>query len=261
MFFTNLSKEQLRPLLAKYGSTEQFECDYISLFIQAGSRRVLVDTGMGTAGDFVPITGKLLDNLRSEGIEPDTIDTVIMTHGHPDHIGGNLDCSGRPAFPKARYTMYEAEWNYWISTPSLEELAVDRHFKKGILASARKNLSGIREQLDLLKGVTREIVPGISAVPSHGHTPGHISLEITAAGEKLLFVGDAFIHPIHVEHPETLALVDHHREETVQTRLRLLHKAIEEKCLVMGPHFPFPGLGHVVKTTENSWEWHPLSAF
>jgi glyoxylase-like metal-dependent hydrolase (beta-lactamase superfamily II) len=258
VFFANMPKEQLQPQLRKYGNSDQaFECAYISLLVHAGERRVLIDTGMGTGGGFLPVMGKLVPHLRAEGIEPDTIDTVILSHGHPDHIGGNIDPSGAPVFPKAQFVMYKDEWEYWVSNPNLSELSLDPHFKEGILATARTNLLGIRAQLDLVQEPDTEILPGISAIATHGHTPGHMSLQISSGGESLLFVGDAFIHPIHIENPETLALVDHQPENLVKTRLRLLEKAAQEKCLVMGPHFPFPGLGHVVKGSAQ-WEWHPL---
>jgi glyoxylase-like metal-dependent hydrolase (beta-lactamase superfamily II) len=254
IFFSNVPRDRLRPLLAGYGKDEEVEMCYICLFIHAGPHRVLVDTGMGPPG-FRPAGGKLLEHLRGEGIEPDQIDTVILSHGHPDHIGGNLDEGGKPAFPNARYVMYEKEWEYWMSDPDLAELSLDPHFKEGILASARKNLSGIRGQIDLVRDADTEILPGIVAIATAGHSPGHMSLEILSNGERLLFLGDVFIHPIHIEDPEAIALVDHLPEAAITTRRRLFEKAVEEECLVMGPHFPFPGLGHIVRTAP--W-WQPV---
>jgi glyoxylase-like metal-dependent hydrolase (beta-lactamase superfamily II) len=153
--------------------------------------------------------------------------------------------------------MYEKEWEYWMSDPDLAELSLDRHFKEGILASARKNLSGIREQIDLLRESDVEILPGIAAIATAGHSPGHMSLEISSNKERLLFLGDVFIHPIHIEDQETVALVDHLPEVVITTRRRLFEKAVAEGCLVMGPHFPFPGLGHIVSRAP--W-WQPLQA-
>jgi len=199
----------------------------------------------------------LVKNLRSESIEPEEIDTVILSHGHPDHIGGNLDDEGRQVFPNARYVMRKEEWDYWMSPPDLEELKLGQQFKDSILNAARRNLSAIRNQLDLVDEKNPEILPGIEAVATSGHTPGHMSIDISSDAQRLLFTGDAFIHPLHIEHPETIALVDHQPEKMIATRLQLLEKAAKEKFLVFAPHFPFPGLGHVAKK-PNQWEWQPL---
>jgi glyoxylase-like metal-dependent hydrolase (beta-lactamase superfamily II) len=98
------------------------------LFINTGRNRVLVDTG-GGAGS-VPSGGKLLQNLQAEGIEHMDIDVVILTHGHPDHIGGNTNAKGKPAFPNARYVMWKDEWDFWISEPDLAQLKVEDDIKQ-----------------------------------------------------------------------------------------------------------------------------------
>ena len=252
MFLTNLPKQQYEPWLRQRGQDlEQVELPYICLFIQTGRERVLVDTGIGMDG-----AGKLLPLLRAQGIERHEVDTVILSHAHPDHIGGTLDEDGKPAFPKARYVMLQKEWEFWMSSPSLGELPVDESFKEMMLRSAQKNLPPIKDQLDLLQPET-EILRGITAIAAFGHSPGQMALEISSAGEQLLFVADAIIHPLNLEYPETRGVTDHQPAEMVATRLRLLDRAAKEKCLISTSHFPFPGLGHVVPK-EPRWEWQPL---
>src|SRR5439155_4390320 len=150
----------------------QIDLPYICILIRTGRERVLVDTGIGRYG-LGPDPGKLLLLLRAQGIEPDEIDTVILSHGHGDHVGGNLNENGKPAFPNARYVMFRKEWDYWMSCPSLAELPVDKAFKQNMLAKALKNLLGVQSQLDLVYPET-EIVHGIKAISAFGHSPGQM---------------------------------------------------------------------------------------
>jgi glyoxylase-like metal-dependent hydrolase (beta-lactamase superfamily II) len=252
MFLTNLAKERYGPeLLRRCEDPQYIDLPYTCLFINTGRERLLVDTGIG------PTQGKLLPLLRAEGIETHEIGTVILSHGHSDHVGGSLNGTGQPAFPNARYVMFRKEWDFWMSNPSLAELPVDEGFKKAMLASAQKNLSGVQAQLDLVDPET-EICPGITAIAAFGHSPGQMALEISSAEQRLLFVADAIVHPLHLEYPETIGMTDHCPSQMVETRIRLLEKAASEKSLVSTSHLAFPGLGRVVPNGE-SWRWQPIS--
>jgi glyoxylase-like metal-dependent hydrolase (beta-lactamase superfamily II) len=253
MFLTNVAKEQYEPVLLERGEDPQHvELPYTCLFINTGLERLLVDTGVGV-DRLKPTQGRLLRLLRAEGIDPGEISTVILSHGHSDHIGGTLNEAGQPAFPNARYVMFRKEWDFWMSNPSLAELPVDESFKKGMLASAQKNLPGVQAQLDLVDPET-QIVPGIMAIAAFGHSPGQMGLEISSAEHRLLFVADAIVHPLHLEYPEAIGMTDHRPSEMVETRIRLLEKAVREKSLVSTSHFAFPGLGYVAPK-RNRWEW------
>lgn len=256
----NASKERLEQVLREHNldpeQWKQYVSPYSSLVINTGQHLVLVDTG---AGGLEPTTGKLIPNLQAEGIKPEDIDTVILTHGHPDHIGGSTDSQGRPAFPKARYIMWKDEWDFWISEPNLVELDVDEHIKELLIRVARKNLPPIQKQLDLVDHET-EIVPGIRVIPAPGHTPGHMAVVITSENEKLLYISDAVLHQIHLEQPDWYTVVDFDPERVVSTRRRLLDRAATEKALVHVFHFPFPGLGYVSQKGE-LWQWKPIETY
>jgi glyoxylase-like metal-dependent hydrolase (beta-lactamase superfamily II) len=213
---------------------------------------VLVDTG---ADGLAPSTGKLVQNLKAVGIAPEHIDTVILTHGHPDHIGGNTNSEGKLTFPDARYVMWKGEWDFWTSGQA--ETKLDEHVRERQLKFARKNLPPIQGRLKLVDRET-EITPGIRALAAPGHTPGQMALAISSRGKQLLCVSDVVLHLIHLEQPEWCAGTDFSPQQVVATRRRLLKRATTQNALVLAFHFPFPGLGHVMRKGE-AWQWQPIS--
>ena len=235
----------------------EWRSSYSCLVVDTGNHLVLLDTGAGEV--LGPDTGKLLMNLESAGIFPGDIDTVVITHGHPDHLGGNT-LNDRPAFPRARFVMFTEEWKFWTSWQAgveLSKLGLDESLKEALLAAALKNLLLVENQVELVEPGT-EIVPGILALPAPGHTPGHMVALISSGGEQLYYISDAFIHPIHLEQPEWHMAVDISPADNVFTREQLLGKAGGEKILVHAFHFPFPGLGRIVKI-EGGYQWQPFA--
>jgi glyoxylase-like metal-dependent hydrolase (beta-lactamase superfamily II) len=249
--FANAKKELLDLVLREHGIQREKWVAFVSPFtcvmVNTGRHKALVDTG---ADGLTPNTGRLLRNLQAVGIEADEIDTVTLTHGHDDHVGGNTDAKGKPSFPRARYVMWREEWTFWTSEQP-EALYGNEDF-----TFTRKNLLPIQDQMDLLDHEA-EIVPGIRAIPAPGHTPGHIAVSVSSNGEQLLCISDAFLHPIHIEHPEWHAAIDLAPEQLMKTRHFLLNKATTEKALMLAFHFPFPGLGHVVRR-GTGWQWQPI---
>jgi glyoxylase-like metal-dependent hydrolase (beta-lactamase superfamily II) len=180
---------------------------------------------------------------------------VVLSHVHPDHAGGTVDDSGRPAYPNARYVLWQQEWDFWIDHPDLSSLRDDR-FTPMMLDTAKRYLPPIKAQVDFVEPNT-EVVPGITAIAAPGHTPGQLALVIASADEQLLALTDVVLHPVQIEHPEWVAPVDLWVDETVITRRKLLERAAAENMLVFAPHFVSPSLGRV-EASGDSWRWQPL---
>ena len=248
-FFANVPKEQIEELLRQRNlATDHITTPYTYLFVNTGEHRVLVDMG---AGNLFLTTGRLVQNMKAAGIEPAEIDTVIITHAHPDHIGGALDKEGNPVFPNARYYIWKDEWDFWFSETAFAKAP------ETFVKIARKNLEPIKDRVSLLEHES-EILPGIRVIAAPGHTPGHMVVSVSSSDEQLLYIGDTVIYPLHLEHPDWIPIYDLLPEKAAASKHRIFDRAATEKTWVIGQHFPpFPSLGHVIKKGEG-WQWQPI---
>ena len=246
--FAGVPLEQVQEALRQHDlPTESARSPYTFLYIDTGEHQVLVDMG---AGNSVPNAGKLVQSMNKAGIEPEQIDTVIITHAHPDHIGGTLNGEGKLVYPNASYYLSKDEWDFWFSEDS--EVQVPKWFVR----LARESLESLQDRINLLDGET-EIVPGIHAIPAPGHTPGHMVVSVSSGDEQLLYIGDTATHILHLEHPDWRPSYDILPQEAVTSNRQIFDLAAAEKALVVGTHFfPFPSLGTVVKKGE-AWQWQP----
>jgi glyoxylase-like metal-dependent hydrolase (beta-lactamase superfamily II) len=227
---------------------------YTCLLIETGRHVVLVDTG---AGESSRTTGAIRARLEVAGIRPKDVDTVILTHAHPDHIGGAIDIAGRPAFPNARYVLSEREWEFWTAAHiDLRNLRVPEDAKATIQAVARRCLGPLRHQIEPIDRET-EVVPGVRAIPAPGHTPGHLAVLVASDGQHLLNLADAAVHPLHLEQPAWENGFDLAADSAVATRRRLLEFAVAESMHAMAFHFPFPSVGKLTASSPGAWEWTP----
>lgn len=214
------------------------------LLIKTGDYKVLFDTGLG------PSASNLPDKLRDQEVDPDTVDLIVITHGHWDHIGGILGTNREFLYPNARYALSKAEWNYWTAPDRFAEN--DGNPAKGVW----ETLSAHRERvtlLDLSTGET-EIIPGLCAVNAPGHTVGHIAVMLESSGQKLLHIADAAHQYFQLDCPQWSPSFDQDKTESVKTRRILFQRAAKEHSLFYAYHFPFPGVGYVNEQADK-WVW------
>jgi glyoxylase-like metal-dependent hydrolase (beta-lactamase superfamily II) len=222
--------------------------------LKRGDETVLFDCGAGA--NFLAGSGKLAASLEAAGIAPDSVTHVLFTHLHPDHLWGALDEFDSPAFPNAAWLAAKDEVAFWTDAKVYERLPEDRH---AFAAGAQRMLKGIQDGLKTF-AAGEEILPGIAAVATPGHTPGHVSFEIRQGSDRLLVLGDAATHPVaSFAHPEWRPASDHDADLAVQSRRTVLGRAADEKLRVIGYHLPKGGVG-TVERTSNAFRFVPAGA-
>ncbi len=205
---------------------------------------ILVDTG---AGGINNVGGELINNLRSLGITPDEIDYILLTHCHPDHIGGLIDLSGNKNFPKAKIFIHPHEVEYWQDNEKLKQ-ASER--VKGHFALVHQVLSVYSQSLEFLDNNKNEVLPGIYFVPLAGHTPGHTGYRINVGEEQVLIWGDIMHFPyIQTEDPEVSIAFDYDPAQAIETRKKILEIAVREKYLIAGMHLEHSTFAYFLSTT------------
>ncbi|MGA4844248.1 MBL fold metallo-hydrolase [Streptomyces sp. G45] len=209
--------------------------------------RVLVDTGIGNGKEranpaWHDLNTDYLDRLTAAGFPPDSVDLVILTHLHADHVGWNTRQANGvwvPTFPAARYLTARAEWDFWAGY-AMEE-ARRQMFRDSVTPVER---AGLLDLVDVPAEGAR-IAPGLRLLPTPGHTPGHVAVELTSRGETALITGDCVHHPVQLAHPAIGACVDIDPGRSEATRRALLASLADTGTLLLGTHFAPPTAGRV----------------
>jgi glyoxylase-like metal-dependent hydrolase (beta-lactamase superfamily II) len=225
-----------------------------ALLVGKGGRYTLVDSGCGEL--FGPTTGKLFERLANAGVRPEQIDAIVLTHFHPDHVGGLAGVKGKGALPNAKVVIAEAELKF-LSAPDFSKGAVPAEIQAAVKQLASTLLTDLKPRLAPVSG-EKEIAPGVTAVPAPGHTPGHMALQIADGNDALFYVTDAVHHhAIGFPHPDWYVGFDTDSDLAVKTRKALLDRAASTKVLIAGAHLPFPGFGHVARRGD-AFEFVPV---
>jgi glyoxylase-like metal-dependent hydrolase (beta-lactamase superfamily II) len=234
--------EVQKALAASFLPTDKLPISFTALAVNTGSKLVLLDTGTG--GQFGATAGSLGANLAAAGIDPKAVDLVVISHFHPDHINGIKSKEDAVVFPNAEITVPAPEWAYWMDDGKMSTAS------EGL----KPNFLNVRRVFgNIAKDVKRyepgsEVAPGITSIAAYGHTPGHTAIAVASGKESMLVLSDVTNHPwLFARNPEWQAAFDMDGPMAVDTRKKLLDRAVADKMVIQGYHFPFPATGHIAK--------------
>ena len=241
--FDPMPKDELAPILAQYGQDSERltpECN-LALY-RDGTNTVLFDVGSGH--DFMPTAGTIVDSLDAIGLAPEDITHVLFTHAHPDHIWGLLDDFDEPLFYEASYMMGRAEWDYWWNPETVNTIGDAR---AAFAVGAKRRMEAIEDAVMLFDDGD-EVLPGIAALSTPGHTPGHMAFEVRQGTEAALIVGDAIgNHHVAFAKPGWESGSDQDGITAAATRQMLLDRLSQEQMALVGFHLPDGGMGRAEK--------------
>lgn len=234
-----VSIEKARALFDESFFPQDVCCSSNNYIIRSQGRTALVDTG---AGPFIySSSGKMIDNIAAAGISLSAIDTVLLTHLHPDHISGLMDNNWKKVFPNAVLKIHEAEFQFWLSeNPPAQKIAHVKHEADHVI----KFMTPYLNQIEIF--TEGEVFPGVYTNALPGHTPGHTGYLIRSQGEELLIWGDIVHWPIvQFTLPDAAMIYDVDPVEATATRWKIFTKAASTGLIVAGMHLWFPGFTRI----------------
>ncbi|MDX6749999.1 MBL fold metallo-hydrolase [Geminicoccaceae bacterium 1502E] len=251
-FVRNAPVEEVRDALRAARQPEDtVMIPFTTTVVERDGSLVLIDAGTG--GHLAPTAGAWMSNFRAAGYAPENVDAVVVSHFHGDHIQGLRDKDGEAVFPNARVLVPEAEWAFWMDEGAMSRAPEGM---KGAFAGVRRVFGPMTGEVERFSG-EKEVAPGITSLPAHGHTPGHTAFMLEGGGERLLVWSDTTNKPeLFVRNPGWHAVFDMDGEQAAETRKRMLEMAAGEELRVAGYHFPFPATGFIAKEPQG-WRFVP----
>jgi len=231
-----------QALADRFLPTDKVTISFTTLVVNTGSKLVLLDTSNGDLG--APTSGTWLANFRAAGFDPANVDAVVISHFHGDHINGLRMKDGTARFPRAEIMVPAMEWAFWTDDAKMAQAPAGL---KSTFDNTRRVFGPIANDVTRYEW-DKEILPGITAVDAHGHTPGHTAFAITSGAGRLLAMSDTTNDPnIFARNPEWSAIFDQDGPEAIKARRRMLDMAAAERMQVSFYHAPFPATGFIAR--------------
>jgi len=260
---TNKSRSEVNAALAAaYHEQDMMTTPYNPVVVNTGAKLVVIDTGTSEANfeRSKGVGGQFQANLKAAGIDRNAVDTVVISHFHGDHINGLLAPDNKLAFPNAEILVPAGEWKYFMDDGEMSRAPAGR------MQEVFKNLRRVFDALG--RKVTpyddgREVAPGITAVATPGHTPGHMSHIVASGADRVYVQADVTHVPwLFARHPDWHAFYDQDGKLAEETRRKVYDMLVAERMMVQGFHYAFPGLAYVEKTSSGYREipvpWNPV---
>ncbi len=242
-FIKDVSVDETKKALAAAGlPDDKVRISFSVMVAKIGGKTIMFDAGTG--GQVAPTAGLMMSKgLAAAGLDASKIDTVLVTHIHPDHVFGLLSKDNAPVFPNAEVVVNAKEHAFWTDAALAGKMPEGM---KGMIERQQQVFAGIKNVRKIEDNV--EVVPGIKSVATNGHTPGHTSYQISSGKDVLYVLGDVSNIPaLFLKHPNWHVQFDMDGDMAEKGRRGMMDRAISEGAMIMGYHYPFPAAGKVVK--------------
>ncbi|WP_458094443.1 MBL fold metallo-hydrolase [Roseomonas sp. WA12] len=234
--------------------TDHMTLNLNTLLIETGGRRVLLEAGAGQS--MGPNGGRLFASLAAIGLAPNDIDAIVVSHAHPDHVGNLRAADGGRAFPRAAVFVPRDDWNFFVrGEPDLSYMPVPAEFRRSFAAAIKRSVEPVAGDVQLYEA-GQEIVPGLSTIAASGHTPGMVAFLVHSGNDGLLLTADLAYQPVINIDRNWRPGPDRDRDAALEARRRIFDRAAADRLLVLGFHYPFPGLGRILRT-DTGYAWVP----
>jgi glyoxylase-like metal-dependent hydrolase (beta-lactamase superfamily II) len=262
-FVVNVKKDEVaKALAAAHRDPEKLTVPYTPIVVNTGGKLVVIDTGQGEAAfeRTKGAAGQFLTNLAAAGIDRAAVDMVVISHFHGDHVNGLLAADNKPAFPNAEVLVPWVEWAFWTDDGEMSRAPAGR--MQDLFKNNRRVFDALARKVTPYEW-GREVAPGVTAVGTPGHTPGHTSYVVASGSAKVYVQSDVTNVPVlFARHPGWHAAFDQDGRMAEETRRKVYDMVSAEKMLLQGFHYPFPGLAHLEKTGDGYREvpapWSPV---
>ncbi len=257
--FKNIPEAEVNQILKKYyvDQAKGIQTSVNAFLVNTGKELILVDSGASSCNG--PNFGSIYSNLQASGQKPEQVNTILLTHLHPDHVCG-ISNNGTANFPNATVYVSQAELDFWMNPKTVEKLPKAK--QAGFLATVDKIKKAIapyqaKNQLKTFK--VGDKIHNFDVVSSAGHTPGHFGFSLKSQGQEMVFIGDiVHSHTLQFDRPQTAVDFDVDPKQAVETRLKYFAEYAKSGQTVAAPHLPFPGIGHIYSLDNKSYQWIPV---